>query len=158
MSYGVMKSTASLPRRLRGCRAMLVIESLCLGLGNFCVCRAEVALDGTLGPMRTLAGPDYRVTDDLGRQVGGNLFHSFSDFNLNRGESATFSGPASVQNILARVTGGRASSIAGKIASTVPGANLYFLNPAGVIFREGAALEVDGSLTVTTANYLKLGE
>ncbi|MFO7664372.1 MAG: hypothetical protein R6X18_17510, partial [Chloroflexota bacterium] len=35
---------------------------------------AQVTLDGTLGPAGPLAGPDYAITADLGRQVGGNLF------------------------------------------------------------------------------------
>ena len=35
----------------------------------------------------------------MGKQTGGNLFHSFSSFNLVKGETALFSGPASVQNV-----------------------------------------------------------
>jgi len=44
---------------------------------------AEVTLDGTLGRGGTLLGPDYLIGADLGRQHGGNLFHSFQGFNLN---------------------------------------------------------------------------
>src|ERR1700761_7118818 len=72
-----------------------------------------VVLDGSLGPAGALTGPNFQITADLGRQVGTNLFHSFSDFNLTSGQSATFSGPAQIQNIIARVTGGSASSIDG---------------------------------------------
>ena len=58
--------------------------------------RGQIVPDGTLGTRANLAGPNYAVTADLGRQVGANLFHSFSQFNVAKGESATFSGPASI--------------------------------------------------------------
>src|SRR2546421_12959605 len=73
-------------------------------------------------------GFDFSISG--GTQRGANLFHSFSQFNLVKDESATFTGPSSVQNILARVTGGP-SSIDGTIRSDIQGANLFFLNPAG---------------------------
>src|SRR5262245_49933086 len=53
----------------------------------------DVKLDGTVGPAGPLSGPDFRVTADLGRQVGPNLFHSFSEFSLTAHQSATFTGP-----------------------------------------------------------------
>src|SRR5438105_4699091 len=74
---------------------------------------AAVATDGSVGHARSLSGPNFAVTPDLGKQVGGNLFHSFRQFDLARGETATFSGPTSVHHVLARVTGGAASNIDG---------------------------------------------
>ena len=118
---------------------------------------AQVSMDGTLGRAGPLSGPAFQVTPDLGRQVGGNLFHSFSKLNLVAGESATFSGPATVQNVLARVTGG-ASSIEGTLRSTIAGANLYLLNPAGVMFGQNARVDVSGSFVVSTADYVKLAD
>ena len=97
------------------------------------------------------------IPASFGTQRGGNLFQSFSQFNLNNSQSATFSGPNNVHNILARVTSGSPSSIDGTInSSDSGGANLFFLNPAGVIFGNHAQLDVSGSFAVTTANYLKL--
>ena len=93
-----------------------------------------------------------------GQQVGGNLFHSFSQFNLTSTESASFRGPSSVQNILARVTGGSASQIDGLIRSEIPGANLFLLNPSGVMFGPNAKIDLSGALTVSTANYLLLAD
>ena len=61
-----------------------------------------------------------------------------------------------MQNILARVTSGSPSSIDGTIRSDIQGANLFFMNPAGVLFGRHAQLDVSGSFAVTTANYLKL--
>ncbi|MBE9563141.1 MAG: filamentous hemagglutinin N-terminal domain-containing protein, partial [Proteobacteria bacterium] len=106
---------------------------------------AEIITDGTLGQNINLSGPDFQVTSDLGQQHGGNLFHSFQDFNLNNLESATFSGPNSVHNILSRVTGGNPSNIDGLIRSTIPNADFYFLNPYGVMFGPNARLDVQGS-------------
>ncbi len=118
---------------------------------------AEVITDGTLGQQVNLSGPDFQITPDLGQQHGGNLFHSFQDFNLNSLESATFSGPNSVQNILSRVTGGNPSNIDGLIRSTIPNANMYFLNPYGIMFGPNAKLDVQGSFHASTADYLRLG-
>ncbi|MGD2138630.1 MAG: filamentous hemagglutinin N-terminal domain-containing protein, partial [Gammaproteobacteria bacterium] len=120
------------------------------------IVRAEISTDGSLGTATALTGPDYAITGDLGTQVGSNLFHSFQVFNIATGESATFSGPDAVANILGRVTGGSASSIDGAINSTIPGANLFLLNPSGVVFGENATLNVGGSFHVSTADYLTL--
>jgi filamentous hemagglutinin family protein len=95
---------------------------------------AEISTDGSLGVAMPLTGPDFAITSDLGQQVGTNLFHSFQVFNISASESATFSGPASVTNILGRITGGSASNIDGAINSTIEGANLYHNNPSGIIF------------------------
>lgn len=115
-----------------------------------------VALDGSLGPAGALSGPAYSIPAALGRRAGANLFHSFSQFDLGRGESATFTGPAGIRNVISRVTGGTPSSLAGTLACDIPGADLFLVNPAGVVFREGAAVRVDGSFTVSTADYLRL--
>ncbi len=105
-----------------------------------------------------MPGPDYLIGADLGQQHGGNLFHSFQDFNLQSHESATFSGPNSVQNILSRVTGGHPSNIDGLIRATIPNANLYFLNPYGMMFGPNARLDVQGSFHASTADYLRLSD
>ncbi|MDM8559993.1 filamentous hemagglutinin N-terminal domain-containing protein [Candidatus Parabeggiatoa sp. HSG14] len=119
---------------------------------------AEITTDGSLGSRANLQGHDYLIGADLGQQHGGNLFHSFQDFNLNSLESATFSGPNTVQNILSRVTGGNPSNIDGLIRSTIPNADMYFLNPYGIMFGPNAKLDVQGSFHASTADYLRLGE
>ena len=87
---------------------------------------AEVVTDGSMGTAGSVGGPTYAITGNLGRQVGNNLFHSFPRFNIARGEQAVFSGPATVTNIISRVTGGTASTIDGTISSDIAGANLYY--------------------------------
>ena len=133
-------------------RYLLAIPILASSLGT----NAEVTLDGTLGRSGALPGPDYLIGADLGQQHGGNLFHSFQDFNLNRFESATFSGPNSINNVINRVTGGNSSNIDGLIRSTIS-ANMYFLNPNGIMFGPNARLDVQGSFHASTAHYLRLG-
>lgn len=120
--------------------------------------RAAVSTDGSVGPARSLQGPNFAVTPDLGKQVGGNLFHSFRQFDLAKGEAATFTGPASVHTVLTRVTGGTASQIDGTIRCTIPNADFYLVTPAGAVFGPDAALDVQGSFAVTTANYLRLAD
>src|SRR5688572_31607978 len=91
------------------CRTTLVAAAVSLAVSEIAL--AQIATDGTLGAATALTGPHYAITPNLGRQLGSNLFHSFSTFNLVNGQSATFSGPASIAHIISRVTGGSASSI-----------------------------------------------
>lgn len=89
----------------------------------------EVTLDGSLGPQKTLGGPDYVINAGDGTIINqGNLFHSFGSFSLDTGESATFTGPNNINNIIGRVTGGNLSSIDGVLRSTIPNANLFLIN------------------------------
>ena len=119
---------------------------------------AQITTDGSLGPQLNLSGPDFQIGPDLGQQYGSNLFHSFKDFNLLSHESATFSGPNHLQNVMSRVTGGNPSNLDGLIRSTIPNANMYFLNPNGIMFGPNAQLDVQGSFHASTADYLRLGE
>ncbi|MCK5523146.1 MAG: filamentous hemagglutinin N-terminal domain-containing protein [Thiomargarita sp.] len=134
-------------------RYLLVIPILISSLST----NAEITLDGTLGRSGALPGPNYQIGADLGKQQGGNLFHSFQNFNLNRLESATFSGPNNVNSVISRVTGGNPSQIDGLIRSTIPNADMYLLNPYGIMFGENAKLDVQGSFHASTADYLRLG-
>jgi filamentous hemagglutinin family protein len=126
-------------------------------VSNHC-CFAGVATDGSQGPQRSLAGPDFAVTDDLGQIRGANLFHSFSEFDLNADESATFSGPAAIENIIGRITGGNPSLIDGTIRSDISGADLFLLNPTGIMFGPNAALDISGSFYAGTADYLRFDD
>lgn len=116
---------------------------------------AQITLDGSLdGPAGPLTGPDYVIDAEVGQLRGRNLFHSFGEFNVQTGESATFTGPDMVNNVVGRVTGGNPSMIDGALRSEITDANLYLLNPGGVIFGENATLEVDGSFHVSTGDYI----
>lgn len=117
----------------------------------------EVVFDGTLGTTGSLPGPNFVIDAPLGQQVGDNLFHSFERFNLNPTESATFTGPATINNVINRVTGGQPSHINGLFRSQIPQANFYFINPAGILFGPQAQIDVPASLYLSTADYLQLG-
>ena len=64
----------------------------------------QVTLDGSLGRLTTLSGPNYMIGSNLGQVKGNNLFQSFSVFNIATGETATFLGPSNIQNIVGRNT------------------------------------------------------
>ena len=92
-----------------------------------------------------------------GRQVKGNLFHSFQDFSIRKAkETVRFVVPSqnNVTNIFARVTGKDRSRINGTIASDGQ-ANLFLINPNGIIFQENAQLEIGGSFLATTGDLIQ---
>ena len=91
-----------------------------------------------------------------GTLAGQNLFHSFEEFNITPGASVYFSDPG-VANIFSRVTGNNPSSIRGTLG-IAGDANLFLLNPNGIIFGEGAALDLNGSFFATTADEIQFGD
>ena len=116
---------------------------------------AEIVTDGTVGPVQNLAGPDFQIGSELGTIRGANLFHSFQTFNIYTGESATYTGPASIENVISRITGGEISTINGLLRSEVGRADFYFINPSGVIFGPNAQVNVPGAFHVSTATKLR---
>jgi filamentous hemagglutinin family protein len=119
---------------------------------------AQVVLDGSLGHAGSLAGPNYIIGADLGQLIGANLFQSFSIFNVWTGQSATFQGPGTVQNVIGRITGGSPSTIDGTVSCDIPGANLFLINPSGMVFGKNASLDVSGSFHASTADYLAFAD
>lgn len=113
--------------------------------------QAQVTPDGTLNT--TVSGSSsYTITN--GSRVGNNLFHSFSQFSIPTNGSASFDNATDIQNIFSRVTGGNVSNINGSISAN-GNANLFLLNPAGIIFGANASLNIGGSFVGTTANSIK---
>ena len=92
-----------------------------------------------------------------GTQAGGNLFHSFRDFNVNSNQVANFLSNPQTQNILGRINGGNPSMINGLLQVTGGNSNLFLMNPAGIVFGQGASLNVPASFTATTANQIGFG-
>jgi len=135
---------------------MKIFASLLLTSFSFFIC-SEVITDGSLGELTTLDGPDYLIDQSLGEVAGANLFHSFSEFNLLAGESATFTGDNSITNVIGRITGGE-STIDGQVNCSIDGANLFLLNQSGILFGPNASINLTGSFHASTADYLQLGE
>ncbi|WP_414751991.1 filamentous hemagglutinin N-terminal domain-containing protein [Anabaena sp. CCY 9910] len=121
---------------------------------------AQVTPDNTLNTSVTsttsMSGSNS-YTINNGTRVGNNLFHSFSQFSVLSGGSASFDNTTDIQNIFSRVTGGNISNIDGDI-SAKGSANLFLLNPAGVIFGQNASLNIGGSFITTTANSIKFAD
>ena len=88
---------------------------------------------------------------DGGATRGNNLFHSFSNFNVDAGRGAYFSNPAGIENIISRVTGSNVSNILGTLG-VLGNANLFFANPNGIVFGPDARLDVSGSFFATTSD------
>ncbi len=84
---------------------------------------------------------------------GSNLFHSFRTFNIEAGNTVNFVDPG-VENIFGRITeisDLNSSNINGTLS--VDGtANLFLLNPNGIIFGESARLDIQGSFVPSTAS------
>ena len=153
-----MGGESCIARRERGLSArrwVFALPILVAGLAPWVSTRAQIETDGTMGAAQVLAGPNFDIGAALGTQAGANLFHSFKHFNVNTGQSATFSGPASIDNVISRVTGGSLSNIDGLLASTIPGADVFLINPSGILFGPNASLDVDGSFHASTANQIR---
>ncbi|MGK7929413.1 MAG: filamentous hemagglutinin N-terminal domain-containing protein, partial [Spirulina sp.] len=108
------------------------------------------AADGT-NTQITQIGDRFDISGGTLSGDGTNLFHSFGEFGLSANEIANFLSNPQIHNILGRVTGGNSSIINGLIQVTGGNANLYLVNPAGIVFGQGASLNVGGDFFATTA-------
>ncbi|MDY6898265.1 MAG: filamentous hemagglutinin N-terminal domain-containing protein, partial [Cyanobacteriota bacterium] len=119
----------------------------------------QVIEDGTL-PTRVKTTDNLNFTiDSINNQnrVGNNLFHSFKEFSIPTGGSAIFNNSTDVVNIINRVTGGNISNIDGLIKAN-GNANLFLINPAGIIFGKNASLDIGGSFFGSTAESIKFSD
>ncbi len=124
---------------------------------------AQIVPDNTLGAEGSVVTPNADIRGipsdqiDGGARQGANLFHSFSQFNVGEGRGAYFTNPAGILNILSRVTGANRSDILGRLG-VLGDANLFLINPNGIVFGPAASLDVQGSFLATTADAVKLGD
>jgi filamentous hemagglutinin family protein len=114
---------------------------------------AQVIADPSVGTTVTSNGAIYLITG--GTTVGSrNLFHSFDRFDVPLARTAAFINTPNIANIFARVTGGTPSNIQGLIYAQGI-ANLFLINPSGILFGSGAQLNIGGSFVATTANAIE---
>jgi filamentous hemagglutinin family protein len=121
---------------------------------------AQISGDDTLGTQvngSAIAPCTGICTITNGATQGNNLFHSFRQFSLPNGDVADFVTAPTIQNVIVRVTGvGQPfiSNINGTIQTSNP-VNFFLLNPNGVVFGPGAALNIGGSFLASTANRMR---
>lgn len=146
---------------------------------------AQVIPDQSLGNESAIVIPfDQFIQLIQGGAIRGeNLFQSFQDFNIQEGQNIVITNPNGINNILIRVTGDNPSQLLGalslikaetinNIISNLPNppdlsqltindlgtANLFFLNPNGILFGENASINLGGSFIATTANEIQFAD
>jgi filamentous hemagglutinin family protein len=117
---------------------------------------AQIVPDNTLGAESSIVTPFTGLSLDFiegGAIRNQNLFHSFQEFNVGETGAAYFDNPIGINNIITRVTGSNSSQILG-ILGVLGDANLFLINPNGIIFGRGATLDLQGNFVASTASDL----
>ncbi len=127
------------------------------------IVNAQIVPDNTLGAESSIVTPNVNINGIQGDRIdggairGANLFHSFEQLSVLEGRGAYFTNPAGIANILSRVTGANRSNILGRLG-VIGNANLFLINPNGIVFGPSASLDVQGSFVATTANAVEFGD
>jgi filamentous hemagglutinin family protein len=133
-------------------RVIFALLSLCSLPVSVVAQEAPITADGTTATnVTTPDGSNFDLSG--GDKAGGNLFHSFGNFSVPNGGSANFLNSPDIVNIINRVTGGKISEINGLLRAN-GSANLFLINPAGIVFGSGASLNIGGSFLGSTADSL----
>ncbi|NET04816.1 MAG: filamentous hemagglutinin N-terminal domain-containing protein [Symploca sp. SIO2B6] len=121
--------------------------------------KAQILPDDTLGTTEMsvltpeIIGDFSAIQIEGGAIRGENLFHSFREFNIGEARAVYFTHAAGIENIISRVTGSNLSNIEGTLG-VLGNANLFLINPNGIIFGANARLDMGGSFIATTASSL----
>jgi len=125
---------------------------------------AQVIPDGTLGPESSQVVINGVTVEDAaadliraGARRGENLFHSFDQFSIGEGQRVYFENLAGIERVISRVTGNLQSDIFGTLGS-LGSADVYLLNPNGIVFGPNARLDVGGSFIASTADAFEFAD
>lgn len=124
---------------------------------------AQITSDTTLGGESSIISPNKVINGEQVDLIEGgavrdtNLFHSFVEFNISNGQKVFFANPDTVVNIFSRITGNNPSEILGKLGVN-GNANLFLINPNGILFGENASLDVNGSFLASTAESINFSD
>ncbi|XGV98378.1 MAG: CHAT domain-containing protein [Leptolyngbya sp. BL-A-14] len=157
--WSIMTSRHDRMRTTATVGSLLAIVALTVIAGSLRVEAQSIqpARDGTNTIISSPPGNPNQFNISGGTQAGSNLFQSFQQFGLSQGQSAVFQANPQIQNVLARVVGGNPSIINGLLQVMGSNANLYLMNPSGILFGANASLNVPASFTATTATGIGFG-
>jgi filamentous hemagglutinin family protein len=124
----------------------------------------DTAGDRTTNTIVTPASAEIDIIQGGARPANGiNLFHSFEEFNVRENRGVYFEAPDGIENIFSRVTGTDPSDLLGTVGVIDPAlnlddANLFLINPNGILFGPNVILNVQGSFVSTTADAVGFGD
>ncbi|MEH2321509.1 S-layer family protein [Nostoc sp.] len=123
---------------------------------------AQIQKDDTLGSESSIITPKLINGQPIDQIDGGavrgtNLFYSFEQFSVSAGRTAYFNNAINIQNIISRVTGNSISNIDGILKANGT-ANLFLINPNGIVFGSNASLNIGGSFVASTASSLNFAD
>ena len=136
---------------------LALLTELVLVSGNCDRAQAQIIPDRSLGAEASVVTPNVEINGLPADRIDGgairdsNLFHSFQEFNIGDLQRVFFANPEGITNIFSRVTGSNLSEIFGTLGVN-GNANLFLINPNGIIFGENASLDVNGSFVGSTAD------
>lgn len=133
------------------CFSFLLLIGLPCFVGKSAVAQSIVPANDNTATIVTPEGQQINISGGTLSEDGKNLFHSFEKFGLDTSEIANFLSDPTIANILSRVTGGDPSIINGLLKVSGGNANLFLMNPSGIVFGSNAQLDLTGSFAATTA-------
>lgn len=123
---------------------------------------AQIQNDVTLGSESSIITPNPINGQPIDQIDGGavrgtNLFHSFEQFSVSAGRTVYFNNAIDIQNIISRVSGNSISNIDGILRANGT-ANVFLINPNGIVFGPNASLNIGGSFVASTASSLNFAD